>query len=297
MTPASVKPRASRTQRRRQAWWRLLQCLFALGLVLAVAAGLYRAAGRLERRPPMAPDTVEGMGGLPLALAAAEAGAVPAGIEHPADKLVQIEAAVRAFYEADSLEAKLAVVRDAERIRPLMESYYRQQPLRARGWLRLESVRPVSQPGERFALVQGRLAGDVSASVVVEEIEGGRIRVDWESAVQYSEMAWQEFLKKRPRQPLLFRVLASRSERPASSPVGWERLDLQRPGEARVLRAAFDRRDPEFGPLLEQLESGGWKNVPLTLRLCYAERKSDVSDLRIAEVVGKGWLILSNRRS
>ncbi len=296
MTPASVKPRASRTQRRRQAWWRLLQFLFALGFVLAVAAGLYRAAGRLERRPPMAPDTVEGMGGLPVAFAEAEAGAGPSGIEHLADKLVQIEAAVRAFYQADTLEAKLAVVREAERIRPLMESYYRQLPLRARGWLRLESVRPVRQPGQYFALVQGRLAGDISASVVVEEIEGGRIRVDWESAVQYSEMAWQEFQKKRPRQPLLFRVLASRSERPTSR-TGWERLDLQRPGDARVLRAAFDRRDPEFEPLLEQLEAGGWKNVPLTLRLCYAERKSDVSDLRIAEVVGKGWLILSNRRS
>jgi hypothetical protein len=65
------------------------------------------------------------------------------------------------------------------------------------------------------------------------------------------------------------------------------------------LEAVFDAKDPDFGSLVEQLESGAWKNVPVTLRLCFpgAESHAEKKMARITAVEGRGWLILPQKRS
>jgi hypothetical protein len=56
----------------------------------------------------------------------------------------------------------------------------------------------------------------------------------------------------------------------------------------------FDKSDPKFGSLVEQMQLGKWKDVPLTLRLCYPMPPTPLGQpsVRIAGVEGKGWLIL-----
>ena len=46
---------------------------------------------------------------------------------------------------------------------------------------------------------------------------------------------------------------------------------------------------------MEQLELGKWKDVPVTLRLCFpsAPTKLEGLGVHIAGVEGKGWLILT----
>jgi hypothetical protein len=127
----------------------------------------------------------------------------------------------------------------------------------------------------------------------------GDIQIDWESSVRYSELDWQEFISTRPDNPTLFRVIASKAvNSPQSSPnTGDEVIELKHPAEQGTIYAYFNRADPQFKTLVEQLQLGNWTNVPLTLRLCYPGPTSNTKTVRIAGVEGKGWLILHKSRS
>jgi hypothetical protein len=227
------------------------------------------------------------------------------GIDMIESKRTQIEAVVRGFFEAATVDQKLAFCRDPVRVRPLMESYYQKHPIQARKWKSLGFTVNVDEPGYRFGIAQALFEDAPPDPVVIEEVEDGRCRVDWESCltVGYSELDWAEFLQQRPTEPRLLRVHASKPKiDPAvPTPEGQEVIEIQRPGQPGTLLAYFDRNDPKLRPLLEQLHSRQWADVPLTLRLCFPQASSNpltpAGGARVANVEGKGWLILQATRS
>lgn len=227
--------------------------------------------------------------------------ALPAvnGIANLEAKRELIEQAVKGFVEAMTVEDKLAFVRDPERVRSLMIDYYSRQPPSKMRWKALGWTLTVDEPGYRFGYVQAILEENSPVSLIIEEMGNGSFRVDWESSVRYGELSWQDFLRMKPLQPKLFRVIASKSEgTPWPSATSEEEvLEIKHPAEAGVVYASFDKRDPGLAPMVQQLQVGKWKEVPLTLRLCYPGPAADHRSVRIAGVVGKGWLILQHTRS
>lgn len=223
------------------------------------------------------------------------------GIEEVDAKRDRIEATLKGFFEADSVDKKLAYCRDPERVRALMEDYYSARPIRTDSWRGLGWVMPVSEPGYRFGYAQALFDQTSPVELVIEEMDDGSIRVDWESTVRYAEQDWAEFLRMRPEKPTLFRVIASKARAAtsgqSSSVLGKVTLELKHPAEDGTVLATFDGSDPKFKPLIDQLKMSKWKDVPLTLRLCYPGRSGEDTTVSIADVEGKGWLILQNRRS
>lgn len=216
-------------------------------------------------------------------------------------KRAKIEHFVRGFYEAATMDQRLAFARDPQRVRPLMENYYKSHPQMRLEWKTLGWVLPVEEPGYRLAYAQAIFANAESVSLIIEEMADGAFRVDWESSVRYGELDWEEFIKTQPAAPKLFRVIASKPQNmpPEAPPQGSEVLEIKHPDDNDVIYAYFDRKDPKFQPLLQQLQTGNWKDVPLTLRLCYPGPIGSGSgkSARIADVEGKGWLILHGTRS
>ncbi|WP_322283369.1 hypothetical protein [Prosthecobacter sp.] len=214
-------------------------------------------------------------------------------------KRLKIESTVRGFFEAADLNQKLAFARDPQRVRPLMENYYRSHPQNPLEWKNLGWVLPVEEPGYRLGYAQAVFANAEPVSLIIEELEDGTFRVDWESSVRYGELDWEEFITTQPASPKLFRVIASKPQHspPGETPQDSEVLEIKHPDEDDVLYAYFDRKDPKFQSLLQQLQTGNWKDVPLTLRLCYPGPAGSGKSVRIADVEGKGWLILQGTRS
>ncbi|HRH97726.1 MAG TPA: hypothetical protein PLB55_17435, partial [Prosthecobacter sp.] len=214
-------------------------------------------------------------------------------------KRLKIEAAIRSFFVVGDVEQKLAFARDPQRFRPLMTRFYQSHPQTHLEWKNLGWVLPVEEPGYRLGYAQANFANAEPVSLIIEEVADGTFRVDWESSVRYSELDWEEFIKTQPASPKLFRVIASKPQHtpPADSPQDSEVLELKHPDEDDVIFAYFDRKDPKFQPLLQQLQTGNWKDVPLTLRLCYPGPAGSGKSARIADVEGKGWLILQGTRS
>ena len=144
--------------------------------------------------------------------------------------------------------------------------------------------------------VWDKASGKDVAGVIIEELDDGSIRVDWESSVRYGQMSWREFLVTRPSSPTLMRVIASRPTGEESDPyTSLERLTISDPGDTGTLIAGFNRDDPQFAPLLSQLESGNWQNVPLTLLLTFRNVADSRTPVEIAGIEGKGWLILQKQ--
>ena len=210
-----------------------------------------------------------------------------------------IEDVVRKFFSATTVADKAIYSRDGERVLPLMEAYYRKHPLNSTKWQKLGWVLPMLESGHQLAYVQSFFTDDDPVCLIVEKMNDQTIRVDWESSVRYSELDWKEFISTRPDHPTLFRVIASKpSGNVEMSPgAGQEVIELKHPAEQGTVYAYFNRDDPQFRSLLEQLQLGNWNNVPLTLRLCYPGPTTNAKAVRIAGIEGKGWLTLHNKRS
>lgn len=214
----------------------------------------------------------------------------PGGIDHLDQKQAAIAEVLREFFEARAVAEMLPLVRDARRVRPLMDEYYHRSPIKDRTWKGIGWAVPVEEAGYRFAYVQANFADAQPVNVVVEETDTGFF-IDWESSVQYCEIGWKEFMATKPGQPKTFRVIASR----ADSADGQAALTLKHPQEDGVVVGRFDPSDPRFRPLVEQLDLCKWKDVPVILRLCYPGPDTKGNEVRIAGVEGKGWLILGER--
>ncbi|MDI1312492.1 hypothetical protein [Prosthecobacter sp.] len=223
----------------------------------------------------------------------------PTAIEDIESKRPKIEHALRGFYEATSLDQRLAFARDPQRVRALMENYDRRHPQVPLEWKNLGWILPVEEEGYRFGYAQAVFTNAEPVSLIIEELVDGTFRVDWESSVRYGEIDWEEFIKTQPSAPTLLRVIASRPQNipPEAPPMGSDMLEITHPDDNDVVYAYFDRKDPKFQPLLQQLQSGNWKDVPLTLRLCFPGPPGSGKNARIADVEGKGWLILHGTRS
>lgn len=220
-------------------------------------------------------------------------------IEDIESKRPKIEQTIRGFFGASTADQQLTYCRDPQRVRPLMMDYYHSHPHTPLEWKALGWLLPVEEPGFRLGYAQAIFANAEPVSLIIEEQADGSFRVDWESSVRYSELDWEEFIKTQPSAPKLFRVIASKPQNtpPDSLPQGSELLEIKHPDDNNVIYAYFDRKDPKFQPLLQQLQSGNWKDVPLTLRLCYPGPVGSGKNARIADVEGKGWLILHGTRS
>ena len=214
-------------------------------------------------------------------------------------KRLQIEQVVHRFFTSLSVEEKAACSRDKDRVSSLMKVYYEKHSLASATWQKLGWVLPMDEPGHRLAYAQALFDDGDPVCLIIEEIADGSILIDWESSVRYSELDWQKFISTRPDQPTLFRVIASKPIATADTATtsGDEVIELKHPAEQGTVYAYFNRSDPQFKTLVEQLQLGNWTNVPLTLRLCYPGPTSNAKAVRIAGVEGKGWLILHNTRS
>lgn len=320
MTSPTAKPRQSRIKRREALLNSLARLVGCLAVVVSVACVFYVALRELWKGPPVdpiyeevamkepwvpvekAPPASESakssvstdkrvIAAVPIQAAAA----VSEGPPSFEGKRAIIEVAAQKFFAARSVPEKAPLCRDTERVRPLMESYYQRHPLTTFTWQKLGWMLPVKEPGYRFVFIQALFENHAPVSLIAEEAADGSFRIDWESSVRYSEIDWKDFLSERPGQPKLFRVIASRSTRPGTA--NDDVLELKHPVEKGTVLAAFDRNDPQFKSLVDQLQLRNWKDVPLTLRLCYSGSKSEGAIVRIAGIEGQGWLILQNTRS
>lgn len=179
-------------------------------------------------------------------------------------KRQKIEDTLRGFFSSPTVESKLAFVRDEQRVRPMMEQFHREHTVTRQDWKGLGWVLSVEEPGFRLGYAEATFTDAEPVILTIEEQEDETFRVDWESSVRYGELAWSEFIRTQPTTPKLFRLIASRPRHAFSKESSIEvsqMLEVRHPDDDHVIQVYFDRLDPKFQSLLQQMETGNWKDV------------------------------------
>ncbi len=114
-------------------------------------------------------------------------------------QIERIEHSLRVFTEAPDMETMATVVRHPERVRPLMKDHYSRHDYEPIGPRRVDSLRPLTlgSMGD-FWMVTLESEENERMKLLVQAPEDAEARVDWETAVCYQPMDWDDYARERP---------------------------------------------------------------------------------------------------
>lgn len=111
------------------------------------------------------------------------------------------------FLAADSIDKLAAEVRHPDITRPRMERWYGNTPIKPRKMKsESQSWSEIRIEDTEFIRAVWELDDFHVYAITLEIVPGGEPKVDWESFVNWSEIAWKDFLKSPPDQSVEFRV-------------------------------------------------------------------------------------------
>lgn len=129
------------------------------------------------------------------------------------DLVHSIEKTVRLYLAATSIEEKILYTRHAEAIRPRMEKYYATQPLTPIECKIVTNMKPLTLDGRTFWQVVAITGNSRGKTILVEQLSGTDVKVDWECDVYYQPMPWEQYTVEQPIQPMAFRLSLKESPR------------------------------------------------------------------------------------
>jgi len=183
----------------------------------------------------------------------------------------RIVSSVRKYCEAKSIAEMQPFIRQAERVRPLMEDWYRRHPMQTGIFDRLDLFQPVTLDNKgSFWMVTCAMKDKSVRRLLLEELPQGAVGVDWETAVCYQPMDWDEYATQAPRGSFDFRVRIEQDHlfsHEFADAGKWSCYRLTAPQGDEVLYG-YVVTQSELGQKLSQMMTqGGNKQMPVLLRI------------------------------
>lgn len=234
-------------------------------------------------------------------MADAKATSVEESDDKIAAEIDRMTLVVRRFCEATSVEEMVRWVRHPDRVRPLMERYYAANPLQPLGYRRQKDLQgAMLGAANNFWVVKVETSSGKTKPLLVEEGKGGTFGVDWETAVVYQPMPWDEYARTRPKGSRLdFRVHVARdnlfSHEFANSDQ-WSCYRLNVPGSEETLWGYVPKggqRDTILASLLDRNPDPN-KAVAVVLRLSLPEQLTARRGVIIDQVLSSRWLFVES---
>ena len=120
--------------------------------------------------------------------------------------LEQVTLCVKGYFSADQIDQRLSYVRQPERVRLLMEKYYQDHPMKTGEFRQFEKYSALDIEKVPFVYAKVRLQNKESHDVLLEQMNDGSFRLDWESHIHYQPITWDDFVRQRPAEPMVMRV-------------------------------------------------------------------------------------------
>lgn len=197
---------------------------------------------------------------------------------------------MKKFLEALTPEDLRPVLREPERVWPLVQAHHQRTPWKPFIVRRLPAKNQVQ-------LNRNLLAGEVEVDdfqrfVVAMERTPDGIKVDWETFTGQGEMAWDDLLAKRPKTPVLMRV-ALRADDYYNS----DFADASTHACYQIISHKDTHRIfgyvPRGSPVHAQLASRTRVNprILATVRVQYPTLSTVDDQVEIVELIADGWLV------
>ncbi len=122
--------------------------------------------------------------------------------EREATLLIEsMEKTIHQYYKADTIVDRLKLVRHPERVKALMENYYGEQQfsLASDSLDDILSLQPITlERSAAFWIGSLLLENGKKQDLILEVLESGEVKIDWETLVCYQPMKWEDFIAQRP---------------------------------------------------------------------------------------------------
>ncbi len=218
--------------------------------------------------------------------------ATPLEIKNKAFMLDPVWDITTKFCSAKTAEDLIPLIREADRVAPLLRKYYKTRKEWSPVLLGKKPDISVLEAHRNMVMFELPLADYSVRPIALEDTPLG-FRVDWESFVYYSELSWEELRHKRPREPVTLRAVIKREDYfnydfPSSQTHSCYRLSV--PSESHSLYGYV----PKNSEVEVQISSTMLLavNIPIVVRVRYPENGTDPQHLQveITEVLEKGWI-------
>ena len=214
----------------------------------------------------------------------------------------RIQTSVVQFASAKKPDDLLAVIRDVDRVGPMVTDWYERNPFRIPALSFFGGVSPVMKR-DGIEIWRAEYVGEneVKHPLLVEVPEEGPVKVDWETFVCYQPMAWPEFVSKRPEdQPMQFRVYAEpdlgglftfefRDEEK------WRGYQLSTRESQDYLFGYVERGSELDQTLLGMIRANQGTKVAVVLTLRVPQDARSRRGVYIDELVSDNWIIIDPR--
>lgn len=202
---------------------------------------------------------------------------------------------VSAFFRAKSMEEVLPMIRHPEALRPIMEKWYADNPHPHHPDIEFGDRAGVKGDPEnpRFFTHYVRFENDFRDRLIPVEVTDEGDKIDWETAVGYQSIDWDEYMEKRPPEPVNFRVIVEQDERNEyynyefQDDTEWACYQLRHPDLESPLFGYVKRYSALDRELLQALRRGPEYFI---LNLRYSENAQSGDVVHIDEIVQKWWV-------
>jgi len=210
----------------------------------------------------------------------------------------RIDKTIRDYFNATAVEPLLRLVRQPERVKPLMHRYYSNRPVFTASFRAYSSLETLTLDNHgNFWIATVSLSDGIDKKLIIEIDPSGTPKIDWETLVCYQPMPWDDYARQRPAGVSMdFRVYAVRDSfysHEFANSERWNSYHLTAYNSEEVLFGYVPKGgdlDNEISKLMEKEKTN---KVSLILRLNVPQGIQSHRGVIIEKVVNNRWLIIN----
>lgn len=209
----------------------------------------------------------------------------------------RIESAVRRFFRAGSIDEMAPLVRQAERVRPLMEDFYARNPITRQENIVIHRLEPLTLDHRgNFWVATVEFENHQKRNLIIDVPQSGEPRIDWETLVCYQPMDWDKFATERPANTSLdFRVFVEQDNffsHEFADSSQWVCFRLTALGSDDAVFGYTRTTDDLSRKILELRQQNQGRPCSLILRVNIPENLQSRSGVIIERIMSPRWLYI-----
>ena len=212
-----------------------------------------------------------------------------------------IEKAIKQFVEAPTIDERLKLSRQPERVRPLMEKFHGESQARnlSEPIDEILALQPVTLDNvASFWMASITLKNKQKRKLILEVMPSGDVRIDWETFVCYQPMKWDDFALRRPQGTSLdFRVYIEPDNffsHEFANSAQWNSFRLTALDSEEVVFGYSAVGNETSKALLEMISQSGGQRVSVILRLSIPDGLQSRKGVIIEKLICNRWIFVND---
>ena len=203
-------------------------------------------------------------------------------------EIEEAKAAAKEFLLAPDLESLAPLIRDSERVMPLVQKYYANTPYQP---AEIREKPFEGSTNEKFEdLVSFKVTmKDFSEKLIAVEMTFEGPKVDWESWVVYCDMPWDQFITAKSQETNKVRVKITKDTYynfDYQDDEKWQCFRLQYPDSDDILFGYLPATSESLSQLPQDI--GEANKIQVTIR--FPENPKAANQVLISEPIADGWI-------